>query len=238
MRGRLIILGAVLAAAVLVAGVESGSYSPVTLPGDAWSSPGGFLVTWGRGGAQAYIGDDGIIGFGSYVDVNIGAFNPSVRWVTLYNMSTGRLMNLDAQDGYFWGDLTVRGTKSFVLEDPQDPQKEIVYSSLEGPEVGTYIRGTAELQNDEAVIELPEHFAKVTAEEGLTVQLTPVGQWLQLFIVEKSTHRIVVREANGRDGQFDYLVQGVRKGYEDYQVVRDVAGERQTATADEVVPSG
>lgn len=122
---------------------------------------------------------------------------------------------------YFHGDLVVDGNKLFVQAHPTDPTKEILYACLEGPEAGTYIRGTAELVNGEAVVNLPEHFSLVTGGEGLTVQLTPVGEWLQLYVVEKGTQRIVVREANGKNGQFDYLVQGVRKGYENYQVIRD-----------------
>jgi len=110
---------------------------------------------------------------------------------------------------------------SFVEEHPQDPTKEIVYTCLEGPEAGTYVRGTAQLVDGEAVVNLPEHFSLVTSDEGLTVQLTAVAEWLQLCVVEKGTQRIVVREADGRNAQFDYLVQGVRKGHEDYQVIRD-----------------
>jgi hypothetical protein len=124
-------------------------------------------------------------------------------------------------DVYIKGNLNVDGTKKFVQPHPTDPTKEIVYVSLEGPEAGTYIRGTARLANGEAVINLPEHFSLVTSAEGLMVQLTPVGEWLQLYVVKKSTQQIVVREANGKNGQFDYLVQGVRKGYEDHQVIRD-----------------
>jgi len=119
------------------------------------------------------------------------------------------------------GDLTVTGTKNFVEADPTDPTREIVYTCLEGPEAGTYIRGTADLVNGEAVVNLPEDFSLVTSEEGLTVQLTPVGECLQLYVVEKGTQRVVVREANGKNGEFDYLIQGVRKGYENYQVIRD-----------------
>ncbi len=76
------------------------------------------------------------------------------------------------------------------------------------------------LQSGEAIIELPEHFSEVTSEQGLTVQLTPLGEWLQLYIVEKNTKRIIVREATGKDGSFDYLVQGIRKGYENFEVIR------------------
>jgi len=113
------------------------------------------------------------------------------------------------------------GTGYFAEDDPRDATKEIVYSCLEGPEAGTYVRGTAHLVNGEAVVNLPEDFGLVTSDEGVTVQLTPVGQWLQLYVVEKGTQRFIVREANGKNGQFDYLVQGVRKGHENYQVIRD-----------------
>ena len=119
------------------------------------------------------------------------------------------------------GDLVVSGIKQFVHQHPIDSGKEVVYVSLEGPEVGTYVRGTAELLDGRTEIALPEHFALVTSEEGCTVQLTPIGEWLQLYVVEKSVWRIVVQEANGCNGQFDYLVQGVRAGYEDYSVLRD-----------------
>jgi hypothetical protein len=123
-------------------------------------------------------------------------------------------------DVYVGDDFMVGGAKSFVQEDPVDPSKAIVYACLEGPEAGTYQRGTAQLTAGRATIELPDHFAKVTADQGLTVQLTPVGEWLDLYVVEKSPDRIVVAEASGREGSFDYLIQGVRKGYENYQVVR------------------
>jgi hypothetical protein len=118
------------------------------------------------------------------------------------------------------GNIRKLGTVSFVVNHPADQDKAIVYIALEGPEAGTYIRGTAQLQNGEAVIELPEHFGLVTNDEGLTVQLTPLGEWLQLYVVEKSAKRIVVREAQGKSGQFDYFVMGVRKGYENHQVIQ------------------
>jgi hypothetical protein len=53
------------------------------------------------------------------------------------------------------------------------------------------------------------------------VQLTPVGSWGQLYVAEKSPSRLVVRlPPGGTDLEFDYFVQGVRKGYLNYQVER------------------
>ena len=127
-------------------------------------------------------------------------------------------------DVHIDGSLMVYGQKRFVQAQPGDPGKVISYVALEGPEAGTYCRGSAELVGGEAVIELPDHFALVTAEEGLTVTATPQGGWLELFVAEKSAARIVVREASGRSGAFDYLVQGVRRGHETVEVVGDRGG--------------
>ena len=119
------------------------------------------------------------------------------------------------------GDLTVTGKKSFVTIDPTDGSRVFHYVALEGPEAGTYLRGTARTVGGEARIELPEHFAKITAADGLTVQLTPLDGWAQLYVSEKSPTSVVVRDADGRDGiEFDYLVQGVREEFADHEVVR------------------
>jgi hypothetical protein len=124
------------------------------------------------------------------------------------------------------GDLLVTGKKSFVQAHPTDPSKEIAYVALEGGEAGTYVRGSGELVNGRAVIELPAHFGLVTGEAGLTTQLTPRGEWLQLYVVHVTSEQLVVQEAQGKSGQFDYLVQGVRTGYAEHQVIRSkvVAG--------------
>lgn len=120
-----------------------------------------------------------------------------------------------------WGALEVFGLKLFVEPHPNDTSKEIAYVALEGPEAATFIRGTATLESGEGIITLPDHFAMVTAPEGVTVQLTPRGEFLQLYVAESSPSRIVVREAQGKSGHFDYLAQGVRKGYENHQPIRN-----------------
>lgn len=125
------------------------------------------------------------------------------------------------KDVYCQGSLAVSGTKNFVQPHATDATKEIVYTCLEGPEAGTYVRGSATLVNGVAEVPIPEHFGMVTATEGLTAQLTPRGGWLQLYVESVTPAHMVVREANGQSGNFDYLVQGVRKGYEEAPVIRD-----------------
>lgn len=119
------------------------------------------------------------------------------------------------------GNLTVTGTKNFAVPDPADKRKALYYAALEGPEAGTYFRGSAKTVQGEAVIVLPDYFARVTEPERMTMQLTPIGSWGQLYVAEKAPNRLVVRLAPGSaDLEFDYLVQGVRKGYLDFQVER------------------
>ena len=117
-------------------------------------------------------------------------------------------------------DLRVDGCKFFVQQHPTDETKEITFASLEGPEAGVYVRGEGQLQDGKAVIELPESFRLVASEEGLTVQLTPIGGWLKLYVVELTPERLVVREADDSNARFYYLVQGVRKGYEGFEPIQ------------------
>ncbi len=124
------------------------------------------------------------------------------------------------------GDLAATGAKSFVAPDPADSGRAIYYAALEGPEAGTYFRGNARIVEGRAVIELPEHFGKVTETEGLTVQLTPLGGWSRLYVAEMSPARLVVMSAEapaGEGTEFSFLVQGVRKGYTNFEVERPSA---------------
>ena len=120
------------------------------------------------------------------------------------------------------GNFTVTGTKSFAMPDPADETKAIYYAALEGPEAGTYFRGTAKTVNGEATIELPGYFARITEKDRMTVQITPVGAPGQLYVAEKTPEHLVIKVAKGsEDAEFDYFVQGVRKGYLDFQVERE-----------------
>lgn len=99
--------------------------------------------------------------------------------------------------------------------------EKTIYSAPVGPEVGLYVRGTATLQGGETIISLPEHFSKFVSGDGITAHLTPLSGWLQLYTTNKTPESITVHEVSGKTGEFDYIIYGIRKGYEDYQVVTD-----------------
>jgi len=112
------------------------------------------------------------------------------------------------------GNFTALGTKAFLHPNPKQPGSFLRYVALEGPEAGTYFRGSAQTLQGEAIIDLPDYFSGLTEAEGVTVQLTPVGGWSQLYVAEKGPGRLVIRVApGGADVSFDYLVQGIRSGY-------------------------
>ncbi len=127
--------------------------------------------------------------------------------------------------GNAYGIYNAAGTKNWVNPDPEDPEKSIVYATLEGGENGTYWRGRAKLENGRAVVELPDHFRKVTSpDHPVTVQVTPrSAESLGLAVTKSTNSEIVVQELQGGSGdyEFDCLVQGKRLGYEDYEPVID-----------------
>ena len=121
------------------------------------------------------------------------------------------------------GNIVKTGVVSFVKDHPLDPSKEIVYVSLEGGEAGTYVRGQAQLVNGEITIDLPEHFELVTASKtGLTAQITALDDCNGLMITKLSNSVLGVKELNNgkSNARFYYLVNGIRKGYEEYNPIR------------------
>jgi hypothetical protein len=120
---------------------------------------------------------------------------------------------------YGQGDFGGTGAKYFVEPHPTDPSKEIRFVCLEGPESGTYFRGTARIVNGSAEIPIPESFRLVTSEKGITVQVTPIGEAAILFCEKRSLGQILIR--GSRDVEFDYLVHGIRKAYEDLEPIAD-----------------
>lgn len=113
--------------------------------------------------------------------------------------------------------------KNFRVPNPADATTDIWYCCPEGPEAAMYVRGTGRLVNGSATIALPDHFRNLAVEAGMTVQLTPLSADSKgLAITSKRLSGIEVRELTNGSGdyEFDWRVEAVRKGHEDYQVIR------------------
>ena len=128
------------------------------------------------------------------------------------------------------GAIGATGVKAFLEPHPTDPTRVIQYIALEGPEARTYFRGRARFQRGLATIPVPEDFRMVTDPEGLTVQITPIGEMASFAVVRMALDQIVVKAS--RDVEFSYLVQGVRASFKDVQpVIRDGTFLPQSADA-------
>lgn len=142
-----------------------------------------------------------------WIDVSDASGNPQAG---AYVNSSG--------NGVIWGD-----TKNFRIPHPRDPNSDIWYASVEGPEAAAYIRGTSELKDGRATVTLPDHFKDVSVADGMTVQLTPrSGASKGLAVVTRSLEQFSVVELFDGDGsyEFDWEVKAVRRGHENFRVIR------------------
>lgn len=75
------------------------------------------------------------------------------------------------------GNLSIQGDKNFVIEHPTRQGRALIHSSTESPMAGIEYTGTAELNDaGAAVVNLPEYFEALAADDSRTVHLTPVGR--------------------------------------------------------------
>jgi len=120
---------------------------------------------------------------------------------------------------YGAGNFGSTGGKWFVEPHPTDPTREIRYVCLEGPESGTYFRGSGRIVGGFGKIDVPEDFRAVTSKDGLTVIAMPVGSPAVLVCVKKSLDGIVIQGSS--DVEFDYVVNGVRRAFEGFQPISE-----------------
>lgn len=209
----------------------------------AYGSEAGGYFEDSDGSGHAYVGNGGF-GIKGYGDEAGGYFEDSngssIVWVGRNDngiSSYGSLMG-----GYFedtdsgivsrvaYGEygLHSNGTKSFVQNHPYEDDRVIVHFALEGDEAGTYTRGTGRLQDGKARIQLAETFQWVTNPDiGLTAHLTPRDSAVPLAVVSLNPREMVVTgpEDGPQEVAFDYIVHGLRIGFEELSPVREKEGQ-------------
>jgi hypothetical protein len=178
------------------------------------TGPGRGIVGVGGRGDAGTDGVTGIHGYGGDADFSGGMF-PSVGGAGL--VGTPGIGEVAGAAVVALGDFIATGIKSFANPHPTNPAQEIRFVCLEGNESGTYFRGSARSVDGRAVIDVPEEFRLVTNHEGMTVQLTAVGARADLWIEARGLDQIVVR--SDADVEFDYFVNGVRRGFEEYEAI-------------------
>jgi hypothetical protein len=187
------------------AGVKGVDHSGEPNPGSVCCGIAGV-----RGVSLSHTGVDGV----SRDGVGVVGWNKDVLGASL---AWGALGASDTLGIAFANGIAGTGTKSFVEPHPTDASKAIRYVSLEGNEAGTYFRGRAKFERGLARITVPEDFRLVTDPEGLTVQITPIGEMASVAVVRVGLDEIVVKSS--RNVEFFYAVNGVRRAYRDWKPV-------------------
>ena len=164
-------------------------------------------------GGVLYFNGSGVGGGGGAVSsVANGADN------RVATFSSADALNGEANLTFDGSTLAVNGaitatTKSFLIDHPTKEGMKLQYTSLEGPENGVYVRGTT----CHDIINLPDYWTGLVDEDSITVQLTPVGKFQGLYVVNKNNQQITV---GGVDGEYDYVVYGTRKDIDPLEVER------------------
>lgn len=122
--------------------------------------------------------------------------------------------------------LTINGTleatsKSFSIAHPTKEGKKLIYGSLEGPENGVYHRG--KLYNEDTII-LPEYWSKLVDKDTVTIHLTSIGKYQNLYVKEVLDDKVII----GIDSSIFsnktincyYVVYGERKDINKLEVER------------------
>tara|TARA_Y100000289_G_scaffold52867_1_gene54546 strand:- start:77 stop:901 length:825 start_codon:yes stop_codon:yes gene_type:complete len=142
-----------------------------------------------------------------------------------------------ANGGIFTPSITVAGTckaalgvfaavaapfKKFDIPHPSKPGMRLAHTCLEGPEIGVYYRG---ILTDENIIPFPDFWEKLVHFDTITVQLTPRGEYQELYykVVENG-----IRVSNNRGTKIDcsYTVYAERCDVEKL-VIEYEEGEEQ-----------
>jgi Na+-transporting NADH:ubiquinone oxidoreductase subunit NqrA len=110
----------------------------------------------------------------------------------------------------FSGTTTVIGhfaatSKSFLIDHPLDNNKKLQYASLEGPEHGVFLRG----KTNENIINLPNYWSALVDENTISVNLTPINVYSNIYVVDYNNTRVTTNGNNGN--YYFYTIYGERK---------------------------
>lgn len=192
-------------------------------------------ATDGNAGLINAYGENGNLNFRV---VNLNGY-PNNGYISVHDASgveqAGIFVNASGQ-GVVFGDV-----KNFRIPYPGDPEKEIWYASVEGPEAAAYVRGTGTISNGSGQVVFPDHFSKIVNPSTLTIIITPLSASSKgMAVVEKTTNGFKVQELLEGKGsyQFDWEAKAVRQGHENYQPVRSNNESRPAENATiEHIPS-
>lgn len=108
----------------------------------------------------------------------------------------------------FSGNINVQSWKGFDIKHPKKPNRRIRHICVEGPEAAIYIRGTLKGSN---AIELPDYWDGLIDIESISVHLTPVGSYQELYVDKiEWGKKVIVKNNQGSSINCYYRVEAAR----------------------------
>ena len=108
----------------------------------------------------------------------------------------------------FQGTINQQAWKGFDIKHPKKPNRRIRHICVEGPEAAIYIRGKLQGSN---VIELPEYWDGLVDIESISVHLTPIGSYQELYVDKiEWGKKVIVKNNQGSSIHCYYRVEAAR----------------------------
>ena len=104
--------------------------------------------------------------------------------------------------------LSNKKNQPFDMPHPNKKGWRLRHVCIEGPEIAVYCRGKVP---ENGLIELPSFWNGLVNPEDMTISLTPIGSWQELFVKEiKWGKQVIVRNNAGGPINADYYIVGRR----------------------------
>ena len=119
--------------------------------------------------------------------------------------------------------LSNKKNQPFDMPHPNKKGWRLRHVCIEGPEIAVYCRGKV---GDNGVIDLPDFWDGLVNPEDMTINLTPIGSWQELFVKEVQWgKKVVVRNNAGGPINADYYIVARRL---DDDLIVEYEGESHT----------
>ncbi|MCB0665381.1 MAG: collagen-like protein [Saprospiraceae bacterium] len=156
------------------------------------------------------------------LNINLNSVNgsPDHGWISVddggSNSKAGMYVNA-AGNGVVFGDVM-----QFAAAPNANAAREVRYSTVQGPEVAVYFRGTETLNSGNGLVTLPDYFCESADMSSMTIQITPLSaDTYGIAVIEKTGKGFKVKEL--KDGQgnfsFDYEVKCTKQGYQNWEKI-------------------
>jgi hypothetical protein len=123
--------------------------------------------------------------------------------------------NITAEkDMVAWGEVYSGGgahrlsaKKNFDIPHPTKEGWRLTHSCLEGPEAAVYVRGKLINEN---IIKLPEYWEKLVDPDTITVSITPIGSYQDIFVKHFDATEIILQSKENTSINCFYHIFGER----------------------------